>query len=104
MNNNKKKLNQDNAESRMEFVKRFDWTDTLITENSEQAVADILVEYHDIFPRHRRDIGMNTDFKVKLTPKDDRAVYSQNLPMRIHLNKNLIVQLALMLKYGIITV
>ena len=47
---------------------------------------------------------MNTEFKVKLTPKDDKAVYSQNLPMPIYLKEDLIVELALMHKYGIITV
>ena len=50
------------------------------------------------------DIGMNTEFKVKLTPKDDKAVYSQSLPLPIHLKEDLIVELALMHKYGIITV
>ena len=101
----KEKLNpKDDSESRMEFLKRFDWTDTLLTETEKQAVEDILVEYHDIFPRHRMDIGMNTQFKVKLTPKDDKAVYSQSLPMPIHLKEDLIVELALMHKCGIITV
>ena len=47
---------------------------------------------------------MNTEFKVKLTPKDDKAVYSQSLPMPIHLKKHLIVELALKHEYGIITV
>ena len=75
------------------------WLDT-----EEQAVEDILVEYQYIFARHRMDIGMNTEFKVRLTPKDDKAVYSQNLPIPIHLKEDLIVELALMHKYGIITV
>ena len=47
---------------------------------------------------------MNTEFKVKLTPKNYKAVYSENLPMPIYLKKDLIVDLALMHKYGIITV
>ena len=47
---------------------------------------------------------MNKEFKVRLTPKDDKAVYSQSLPMPIHLKQDLIFELALMLKYGIITV
>ena len=47
---------------------------------------------------------MNTEFKMKLTPRDDKAVYRQNLPMPIHLKEDLIVKLALMHKYGIITV
>ena len=50
------------------------------------------------------DLGMNTEFKVKLTPKDDKAVYIQSLRMPIHLKEDLIVELALMHKYGIITV
>ena len=100
----KEKLNpQESTESRNKFTKRFDWTDTLLTKTEKQANEDILVEYHDIFTRHRMDIGLNTEFKVKLTPKDNEAVYSQSLPMPIHLKEDLIVELALMLKYGIIT-
>ena len=99
------KLNpKDDSESRTEFLKRFDWTDRLLTETEKQAIEDILVEYHDIFARHRIDIGMNTEFKVKLTQKDDKAVYSQSLPMPLHLKEDLNVELALMHKYGIITV
>ena len=50
------------------------------------------------------DIGMKSEFKVRITPKDDKAVYSQSLPMPIHQKEDLIVELALMHKYGIITV
>ena len=101
----KEKLNpQESTESRNKFLERFDWTIILLTEREKQAIEDILVECHDIFAMHRMDFGMNTEFKVKLTPKDDKAVYSQNLPMPIHLKEDLIVELALMHKYGIITV
>ena len=99
------KLNpKDDIESRMEFLRRFDRTDSLLTETEKQTVEDILVEYHDMFARHRRDIGLNTEFKVKLAPEDDKVVYSQILPMPIHLKEDFIVDLALMHKYGIITV
>ena len=102
---NKEKLNpQESIESRKKFLKRFDWTNTLLTEMGKQAIEDILVEYHDIFAGHRMDIGMNTEFKVKLTPKDDKAVNGQNLTMPIHPKEDLIVELAQMHKYGIITV
>ena len=84
----KEKLNpQEGTESRNKFLKRFDCTDTLLTETEKQSIEDILVDYHDIFAGHRKDIGMNTEFKVKLTPKDDKAVYSQSLPMPIHLKE-----------------
>ena len=101
----KEKLNpKDDIEPRTEISKRFDWTDTLLTETEKQVVEDILFEYHDIFARQRMDIGMNTEFKVKLTPKDDKADYSQSQPLPIHLKEDLIVELALMHRYGIITV
>ena len=84
----KEKLNpKDDMESRMKFWQRFDWTDTLLTETEKQAVENIVVDYHDVFARHRMDIGMNNEFKVGFTPKDDKAVYSQNLPTPIHLKK-----------------
>ena len=57
-----------------------------------------------MFARHRMDIGMITEIEMKLSPKDDKSVYSQNLPMPFHLKEDLIVKLALMHKYGIITV
>ena len=73
-------------------------------EIEKHAEGNILVEYHEMFARHRRNIGMNTEFKMRPTSKDDRAVYSQSLAMLIHLNEDLIVELALMHRYGIITV
>ena len=90
----------------MKFLKKiwFDWTDTLLTKTEKHAVENILVEYHDIFARHRMDIGMDTEFRVRLTPKDDKAVYSQNLSMPIHLKEDLFIEQALMHKYRIITV
>ena len=101
----KDKLNpRDDVESRMKIFQRFDWTDTLLTETKKHAVENILVEYHDIFAGNRLDIGMNTEFKVRQTPKDYKDVYTQNLPFPIHLKEDLNVELALMLKYGIITV
>ena len=50
------------------------------------------------------DVGMNTEYKKKLTPKDDKLVHSQILPMPIHLKEDLIVELVLMYKCEFITV
>ena len=100
----KRKLNpKEDVESRMKFLERFDWTDTMLTETEKNAVENILVEYHDTLARHGRDIGTNTEFKVSFTPKDDKAVYNQNLPMPIRLKEDLIVEFALMHKNGVIT-
>ena len=48
------------------------------------------------------NIGLKTEFKVKLTPKSDKPVYSQSLPMPIHVEEDVFVELALMHKHGII--
>ena len=56
----KEKLNpQENTEFRNKFLKRVDWTSTLLAEPEKQAIRNIVVEYHDIFARHRMDVGMN---------------------------------------------
>ena len=46
---------------------------------------------------------MNEDFKVKLTPKDDSPAYGQSLPAPINLKEDILVELAMLHKYGIIT-
>ena len=58
-------------------------------------MEDLLVEFHDIFAQYRFNIGMNEDFKVKLTPKDDSSAYSQSLPTPKHLKEDILVELAL---------
>ena len=46
---------------------------------------------------------MNEDFKVKLTPKDDSPAYSQSLPTPINLKDDILVELALLHRYGVFT-
>ena len=71
------KLNpQDDTESRRQFLSNFDWTDSKLQPAEIARIEDLLVKFHDIFARHRFDIDMNEDFKVKLTPKDDSPAYS----------------------------
>ena len=65
-------------------------------------IIDLLVEYHDIFAGHRFDNGMNDEFKVKLTPKDDSPAYSQSPPTSINLKEDIFVELAILHRYGII--
>ena len=62
-----------------------------------------MVKYHDISARHRLDLGINTEFKIKLTPKHDEPVYAQSLPTPTKLKDDLLVELALMQEYGKIT-
>ena len=98
------KLNPlEDADSRNQFRSNFDRTDSTLQPDAKQAVENLLVEFHDIFARHRFDIGINTEFKVQLTPLDNRPAYSQNLPAPINLKDDILVDLALLHKYGINT-
>ena len=92
-----------NTEDREVFLKNFKWDDSQLTENDQKDIEEILIEFNDIFARHRLDIGINHDFKIKLTPKTDDPVYSQSLPCPINLKEDLTVELALMHYFGIIT-
>ena len=95
---------QESKESRKKFHKRFDWTNMLLRGTEKQVIEVFLFDYHDLFARHKMDFGMNTEFKLKLTPKDEKAVCNQSLPKPIHLKEDLNVELVLMHKYAIITV
>ena len=94
---------QENEESRQKFLSNFDWKDSMLQQHEIKQIEALLVEFHDIFARHRFDIGMNEEFTVKLTPKDDSPAYSQSLPTPINLKEDILVELALLHKYGIIT-
>ena len=90
-------------EQRQAFLNNFSWDDSILTEHEQQRIEELLVKYHTIFARHRLDIGINTDFKIKLTPKHDDPVYAQSLPTPTNLKDDLLVERALMQEYGIIT-
>ena len=93
----------ENIDSRNQFLSNFDWTNSKLQPDAKQAVENLLVELHDIFARHRFDIGINTEFKVQLTPLDNRPAYTQSLPAPINLKEDIFVELALLHKYVIIT-
>ena len=98
------KLNPiENTNYRNQFLSNFHWTDSTLQPEAKQAVENLLVEFHDIFARHRFDFGINTEFKVQLTPLDNRPAYSQNPSAPINLKDDILVEIALLHKYGIIT-
>ena len=90
-------------ESRKNFLDMFSWEGSKIEGDDRKQLEETIVEYNDIFARHRLDIGINNTFKVKLTPKYERPIYTQSLPVPINLKVDLTVELALMHRYGIIT-
>ena len=98
------KLNPlENTNSRNQFLSNFDWTDSTLQPEAKQAVENLLVEFHDFFARHRFDIGINTEFKVQVTPLDNRPAYSPSLPAPINLKDDILVEVALLHNYGIMS-
>ena len=96
-------LNATNSEERKAFLKNFEWADTQLSADDQKYIEEILIEFNDIFARHRLDNGINHVFKIKLTSKTDEPVYSQSLPCPVNLKEDLTVELALMHYFGIIT-
>ena len=92
---------QDDTDSRDQFLSIFDWTYSTLQLDAKQAVEDLLVEFHDIFARHRFDIRIKTEFKVQLTLLDNKPAYSQSLPSPINHKDDMLVEPALLHKYGI---
>ena len=52
-------------EQRHEFLANFQWEQSILSPHEKQQVEALLVKYHDIFAKHRLDIGINTEFKIK---------------------------------------
>ena len=97
------KLNPlEDTNSRDQFLSNFDWTDSILHRDAKQAVENLLLELHESFARHRFDIGVNTEFKVQPTSFDNRPAYNQSPPAPINFKDNILVELALLHKCGII--
>ena len=75
----------------------------MLRQQEIRQIETLLVEFHDIFARHRFDIGVNEDITVKLTPKDESPAYSQSLPTPVNLEEDILVEQALLHIYEIIT-
>ena len=69
------KLNpQDDPESRRQFLTNFDWTDSMLQPAEIARIEHLLVEFHDIFARHRFDIGAIKHRELSDDENDDMEV------------------------------
>ena len=64
----------------------------------------INTEFKVLFARRHLDMGINTEFKVQLTHLYNRPAFSQSLPAPINFRDDILVELALLYKYGNITI
>ena len=93
----------ENSHDRREFLKKFSWDTCALNNDQKEELEEFLVEYHDVFAKHRFDVGYNTELKIKLTPEHPLPVYVQGPPTPIHLRDELLVELALLQYFNIIT-
>ena len=68
----------------------------MLTNDQRSEVEHLLIEYADIFAKHRCNVRYNSDLKIKLTPEHQRPLYTQGPPTPIQLRNELTVELALM--------
>ena len=94
---------KNNAKDRDLFLEKFDWQNSVLTFEQKCQVENLLMEFSDIFAKHRFDVGYNTELKIKLTPEHNLPVYVQSPQTPIHLRDELTVELALMHYYNLIT-
>ena len=60
---------KDYEESRHRFLSNFDWKDSMLQQHEIKKIESLLVEFHNIFERHRFENGMNEEFTVELTKR-----------------------------------
>ena len=93
----------EDLDSRNRSLSSFAWTDSTLEPEAKQAIEALLVEFNDIFARHPLENGINVEFIVQLTTLDNRLSLSPSLPARITFEDDILVELSLLHKYGIIT-
>ena len=76
---------KNNEADKVEFLKNFSWDTCVLNADQKRQLEEFLVEYHDVFAKHRFDVGYNTELKIKLTPEHPLPVYVQCPPPPIHL-------------------
>ena len=97
-------LNPQSKEKEKEtFLKQFDWSKSSLKADQVAEMQYLLIASYDIFAKRRFVVGYNTELKVKLTPAHDLPVYVQSQLTPIPLRDEILVEVALMQYYGIVT-
>ena len=94
---------KNNEADKLEFLKKFSWDTCVLNADQKRQLEEFLVEYRDVSAKHRFDVGYNTELKIKLTPEHPLPVFVQGPPAPIHLPDEILVELALLQCFNIIT-
>ena len=76
---------KNNEADKLEFLKHFSWATRVLNADQKKQLEEFLVENDDVFPKHRFDVGYNTELKIKQTPQHPPPVYVQCPPAPNHL-------------------
>ena len=87
----------------MEFSISFSWDACVLNGDQKRQLEDFLVEYHDVFAKHRFVMGYNTELEIKLTPEHPLPMVVQGPPAVIHLGEEILIELVFVLFFTIIT-
>ena len=94
---------KNNEADKLEFLKKIFMGHLCPKCRPKRQFEKFLVEYHDVFAKHRFDVGYNTELKIKLTPEHPLPVYVQGPPAPIRLRDEILVELAFLQYFNIIT-
>ena len=92
---------QANQIYRTKLLQRFKWKTSVLNEAQKQQAEELLVEFSDVFAKHGIDVGYNSEITTKITPEQDKPVYTRSPPTTIHLRQELQVMFALLQYFGI---
>ena len=85
------------------FLQQFLWENSVFNDTQKRTVEKLPLRFHNIFARHRPDIGLNNDFKVKLTPENSKPMYTPGSPTPIHYRDEIPEELEKFQDWGKIT-
>ena len=94
---------KNNEADKLAFLKKFSWDTCFLNADQIRQLEEFLVEYHIVFAKHRFDVGYSTELKIKLTPEHPLPVYVQGPLAPIHLRDEILIELALLQYFNIIT-
>ena len=98
------KLDPKNIEAdKLDFLKKILWDTCVLNVDQKRQLEEFLAEYHDVFAKHRFDVGYNAELKIELTLEHPLPLYVQGPPAPIHLRDEILIELALLKPSNFIT-
>ena len=66
-----------NHQDKITSLCKFPWEKSALNDKQKAVVGELLIEFSDIFAKHRFDVGYNTDLKIKITPERSIPIYEK---------------------------